>query len=239
MGDTLELRRLSSVSRAWATHAKDVIFRDVWVRYDTVDRLLALLRTKPKLGRNIRTLRVVERGRLPSAVLERLVPLLIDLMPNLRTLDVLYRHFGGVASLQPARNLLSIIGLRLRSGSYQSGEDVLRFIALFPRLESLEMSGSWDGPYAGCHAVGTLLMPRIHLKYLLLSEHHYAAPIASWIARDEVTVDRLDVVGALGVGGEPFGDMVRKIGGGVRHLEYTELTVVDILGFFAMPAPDK
>ncbi|KAJ7142384.1 hypothetical protein C8R44DRAFT_760575 [Mycena epipterygia] len=225
--ENLELRKLSLICRAWAAHSQRIIFQDVWVSYTTVRRLLALFHTSPHLGAYVHTLRVVEGATFLSdaqiavPVLERLVERLADMMPNVRTLDLLYRKFGpDVTRVEcSADALIRITHLRIRSGIFTTADNMLRFIALFPRLDALEILGHYT--IIARPSTAPPPPPR-HLRYLALGRVFCSGIVIAWLASGTVRVDDLRI-SSWGHDNTPLDSFLIKIGGGLQRLHLQEV----------------
>ncbi|KAJ7177355.1 hypothetical protein C8R43DRAFT_942625 [Mycena crocata] len=226
--NNLQLRNLCHVCRFWKKYAQKLIFREVWVTSKNVRSLLALLRTRRDLGRCVITLRVVEcfqlEGISPASqpVLEQLLHLLPSLMPNIHTLDLLGRKFGpDLIRTQLTAHcacIADITHLRLRSGIFTSADHMLGFIALFPRLEELEILGR----YTVIAAPACRVPPApTYLKYLALGLTFCSGIVLAWLASSAVQVHELRVNG-WSYRRDPFHSSVLKIGAGVTHLHLVE-----------------
>ncbi|KAJ7500631.1 hypothetical protein B0H11DRAFT_2275836 [Mycena galericulata] len=138
------MRLVCLVCSAWCACAQRFVFREVWVTDTTVPRLLALFHARPQLGICTTTLRVVESDihYLEDAqpVMEQLLERMPALMPNVRTLHILFWKFGAISdTLRSAAPVLArITHLRLSRSFPTDADDILRFTALFPALEVLE-----------------------------------------------------------------------------------------------------
>ncbi|KAJ7160013.1 hypothetical protein C8R43DRAFT_349468 [Mycena crocata] len=222
--DNLELRNLCTVCRLWRNHAQRLIFREIWVTSYNVRSLLALFRTRPDLGRCVTTLRVVEsfHSEDTSPVLEQLARPLPDLMPNVHTLDLLGRKFGPdltrLGTTAACVGITRITHLRLRSGIFTTADNMLGFIALFSRLEGLEILGHYTVVSAPAgHAPPA---PR-HLKYLALGRTFCSEIVLAWLGGSAVVVDELRVSG-WSYRHDPFHSSLVKIGAGVTRLHLVE-----------------
>lgn len=216
--DNLELRRLSIICRAWAAHSQSIIFQGVWVSYTTAQRLLALFQNSPHLGAYVHTLRVVERS---VPILEQLVERFTDVMPNVRTLDLLYRKLGPDVDFTHfecfADALTHITHLRVRTA-----DNMLHFIGLFPRLQALEILGN----YAMIAKPSTPPPPPPrHLRYLALGHIFGSGIVIAWLASGTVRVDALRI-SSWGYDSVPLKSLLIKIGGSLQRLHLRELRYI-------------
>ncbi|KAJ6566799.1 hypothetical protein B0H19DRAFT_1374215 [Mycena capillaripes] len=222
--DDIELRRLCSICQAWGTYAQGLIFREVWVKSATVQRLLLLFQRRPHLGTCVRTLRVVDASteRWLMTVLELLVEHLPDMMPNAHTLDIIGRNFGtDISHLESsAHKLAYITHLRLRGdGRLINAYKMLRFMSLFPRLEGLEILG--HSPISEDAVILSPIPPR-HLRYLCLGMIVCSRTLVESLASCLVGVDNLRI-SAWGHDDDHWVPFLRQIGDGLRHLRLEEI----------------
>ncbi|KAJ6554311.1 hypothetical protein B0H19DRAFT_144696 [Mycena capillaripes] len=205
-GDVQELCRLCTICRAWADHAQTLIFQDVWVTETDVQRLLSLFKAKPRLGRCVTTLRVVgdeirsytsytptRATENTTTVLEQLVQHLPDLMQNVRTLHFVTPGNNGAPVHNPSScvsTLSRITRLRICCRRDTTANYVLRFIALFPGLQSLEFSG-----YPGRLTGTTPFLPPalINLNRLVLPAAFCSGPIMRWLSNGWLSVIDLTI----------------------------------------------
>ncbi|KAF8182412.1 hypothetical protein K438DRAFT_1840182 [Mycena galopus ATCC 62051] len=226
-GDTIQLRHFCLVSHAWATHAQSLLFRIMYVRPSNLKRFLAVLQTRNNLGRHIVALRVIEgiywsAREEHSTVLEALGHVLAERLPNLRILDLSYKHFKFEAA-QSATWWTSISRLHVRFSQFPTAEGMIAFIAAFPRLESLDVFqcsvGDRHHRLPATEWRSSIPVPAWHLKYLAL-EAFPRNTIIDWMAADQATiaVDYLRIL-SLGPDASSFNALLQKVGGGLQHLE--------------------
>ncbi|KAJ7046083.1 hypothetical protein C8F04DRAFT_1387742 [Mycena alexandri] len=215
--DDLELRRLCTTCKAWANHIQRIIFRHIWVTSATTPRLVRLFLNKPHLGKYVQVVTVVESASFAS--IELLFVWLSDVLPNLQTLDILRCSFG--ADIFPLQQsvLVKITYLRLRSAQFTSGETLLQFIGLFPRLEGLDLSGHCAAYGRALTPPTSSLQPPRRLRYLACNATFHGV-LMKWLARGPVIVDELYITGRGGNNGE-LEDFLLKVGDGVKHLRLT------------------
>ncbi|KAJ7756583.1 hypothetical protein B0H16DRAFT_687032 [Mycena metata] len=213
------LRDLCTVCQAWGAHAQKMIFCHIWVTSVTIPRLLLLLRYKPHLGTYIETVTVAGSFRAPFGhpSMEQVFPYLSDIMPNVRTLDILIAKFG--PELVPLQHsaLRKITHLRLRSATFALPDTLLQFIALFPYLEGLEVSGDY--------VLHTALpefspSPPKHLRYLVCNAFCYDS-VMKWLASGPTMVDNL-YIPAWGFNDPLLEEFLFKIGNGLQRLWLTD-----------------
>ncbi|KAJ6549608.1 hypothetical protein DFH09DRAFT_1366804 [Mycena vulgaris] len=221
--ETMKLRELCHVCRAWAAHAQSLLFRDVHLRYKNLAPFLGLIKAS-RLGQHISALNVDEEtawwgAEGQACVLDTIAPLLAHRMPNLHTLDISYHHF---AAVQPVVQWGAVSRLHLRFCRFATTNTMVAFVAAFPRLEDLEIfqCSTLDG--AGAKrgmARSKIAMPPWHLRYLALGEYPQNALI-DWMVAESVdlTVDHLRIL-SLGPDASRFNALLAKIGGSLRHLE--------------------
>ncbi|KAJ7108245.1 hypothetical protein C8R44DRAFT_298570 [Mycena epipterygia] len=227
-GETIQLRELCRVSRMWAAQAQSLLFREVYVRYKNIGPFLALLQTSNNIGRYIVVLNLIEgshwhsiwhRGNDQPNLLDSIVAVLADAMPNVRTLDISYRDFGRVLDVRPATNWGAISRLQVRFCKFASTDIMVAFIASFPRLESLDIFQCYTQDVRASAERSEIRMPAWHLRYLAFGEFPQNALI-DWIVGDpaEIVVDHFRIL-SLGPDASSFNALLAKIGGGLRHLE--------------------
>ncbi|KAJ6453793.1 hypothetical protein C8R45DRAFT_1112343 [Mycena sanguinolenta] len=233
-GDTIQLRDLCLVSRAWASHAQSLLFRTVYVRYRNFKSFLAVLETRSDLGRYIVTLNIVEGTRWvqtehQSSVLDAIGPVLADKMCNLRTLDLSYKYFDRW-SVQAAAGWSSISRLQVRFCRFATANSMLSFFAAFPRLESLDVFQCLAGDNPAAQLRNEVPVPAWHLRYLAFGEFPQNT-LTDWLATDpgELTVDYFRIL-SLGPDASSFNALLKKVGGGLRHLELPSMYRVRLLG---------
>ncbi|KAJ7278841.1 hypothetical protein C8J57DRAFT_1304714 [Mycena rebaudengoi] len=137
----VDRRPFCCVCRAWAAHLQFFIFKDVFVTPQIFSRLAALFDTHPHLGSYIITLRVAH-GNVDF--LKKIVTFL-PAMPNLRQLDTISWTFGGLdpSQLEFVAPLAAITHLRMCTTTFSMAQTALRFVSLFPHLNSLDIIGRW------------------------------------------------------------------------------------------------
>ncbi|KAJ7756589.1 hypothetical protein B0H16DRAFT_1538474 [Mycena metata] len=218
--DVLYFRDLCTVCRAWGAHAQKIIFRHVWVTLVTIRRLWLLLRYKPHLGTYIETVTVAGSLRSPfgHTSMQQLFRYLSDIMPNVRTLDILITKFG--PELVPLQHsaLRKITHLRLRSAAFAFRDTLLQFIALFPHLEGLEVSGDYV-----LHTTPPKFSPPPpkHLRYLACNAFCYDS-VMKWLASGPTMVDNLYIT-AWGYNDSLLEEFLFKIGNRLQRLRLTDL----------------
>ncbi|KAJ7208303.1 hypothetical protein GGX14DRAFT_454341 [Mycena pura] len=237
-GHTVQLRELCRICRAWAAHAQALLFRHICVRYNDIERFLAVLDTEHNLGRHVMSLKISEKCRpldphpyIPR-LLEELDHAFSKQLPSVRTLDISYKVFGGSmdgATPHPSPGWAAISCLNLRFCRFATTDTMLAFIAAFPRLESLDVfqCSTKDGPpvfgwtplLTGVRSPGSVVMPPWHLKYLALGQFPQN-PLIDWMVSEPaaLAVDHLRIL-SLGPDASAFNALLTKIGGGLRHLE--------------------
>ncbi|KAJ6549621.1 hypothetical protein DFH09DRAFT_615894 [Mycena vulgaris] len=166
--ETMKLRELCHVCRAWAAHAQSLLFRDVHVRYKNLAPFLALLKTD-RIRQYIGAVNVIEEADRWGAegqagVLDTIGPILGRRVPNLHTLYISYRHF---AAVQPAVQWGAISRLHLRFCRFATTNMIVAFVAAFPRLRDLPVlypgqrrGQSGDGAQQDCDASVASAVPR-------------------------------------------------------------------------------
>ncbi|KAJ7182375.1 hypothetical protein C8R43DRAFT_967023 [Mycena crocata] len=221
--DVLELRDLSFVCCAWGAHAKRMIFRTIWVTPANVEQLFAVIDSKPEIGRYVRTLRAIagrHNFQETPLLLEKLVQNLPNLMPNVRTLDLL--EWRSEPVIQSVANVAGITHLRIRPGTFKNADNMVRFIALFPRLDALDVF--WQAINSDSRTISPQPPAPRRLKYLGLSNNPASSSgvIVAWLWQSgTVTVDELRLT-EYGCNHTGMVHFLRKIGDRVQHLELVE-----------------
>ncbi|KAJ7448345.1 hypothetical protein FB451DRAFT_764589 [Mycena latifolia] len=220
-GDTLRLRLLCRICRAWAAHAQSLLFRTVSVRTSTTAGFLALLNNS-SVTQHISALNIFKGSHWQGVyakqpdVLDALAPLLPAALPSLRALDISHRVFQR-AEAPPAERWGAISRLQLRFCRFATSDTLLLFLAAFPRLESLDIFQ--------CHIRGAVAppseipLPAWRLAYLALGEFPYT-PLVAWLAAapTDLAVAHLRIL-SLGPDASAFNALLAKIGAGLRRLE--------------------
>ncbi|KAJ7208302.1 hypothetical protein GGX14DRAFT_454337 [Mycena pura] len=245
-GQTIELRELCRVCLAWAEYAQAMLFRSIGVRSESEDkkRFLAVLNTKRNIGRHVVALRLsgnriwrVEFNHLRyyKSTLDELDHALIEQLPGVRTLDLVYKHLSatsGPGALQPSTKWAAISRLHLRHCCFGNVDALIALVAAFPRLESLDIAMDGDLECPDSHFTPTeppaqprssIRMPAWHLKYLALG-HFRLDEFIDWMAAEPATlaVDHLRIV-YIGSDVSVFNALLRKIGGRLRHLDLPDI----------------
>ncbi|KAJ7477399.1 hypothetical protein FB451DRAFT_1396386 [Mycena latifolia] len=220
-GDTLRLRLLCRICRAWAAHAQPLFFRTVTVRTSTTEGFLGLLNNS-SVTQHISALNIVKESYWQSDyakrpdVLDALAPLLPAAFPNLRALDISNRVFQRAEAL-PEERWGAISRLQLRFCRFATSDTLLLFLAAFSRLECLDVFQ--------CHILGAVAppsdipQPAWRLTYLALGEFLYT-PLVAWLAAapTDLAVAHLRIL-SLGPDASAFNALLAKIGAGLRRLE--------------------
>ncbi|KAJ7111653.1 hypothetical protein C8R43DRAFT_1139049 [Mycena crocata] len=224
--EVLELRELCFVCRAWGTHTQRLLFRTVWVTPANVERLFAVIQAKPKLGHYVRKLQAVCKRYFSMGpeelVLEELIQRLPELMPDVRTLDLL--GWKGEPSIQSVGNLAGITHLRIRPVTFRNAYNMFRFIALFPRIDSLDVF--WQDINPDSHSVHAPTPPAPRrLKYLGLSNNPASASgvVVAWLSQSgTIAVEELRLTEYDSIHGG-MDELLRKIGDSLQHLHLLEV----------------
>ncbi|KAK6980964.1 hypothetical protein R3P38DRAFT_465025 [Favolaschia claudopus] len=231
-GDILRLRRLCLICRAWASHAQLLLFRAVSLRHDNYERFLALLSTRDHLGRSVLCLHV-SGWRLWNepklCILDSISLATSTSLPSLHALDLSHVNLApGDVAIESGIQWSFISKLQIRFSKFTTNETMLTFIALFPRLENLEVTQCRIEVLASNARPGALqqriVLPDWHLKHLALGEFPHT-PLVDWMSQEpaELRVDRLRIL-SVGTDASALNALLRKIGGQLKHLELPELT---------------
>ncbi|KAK6991901.1 hypothetical protein R3P38DRAFT_3091355 [Favolaschia claudopus] len=231
-GDILRLRRLCLICRAWASHAQLLLFREISLRHDNYERFLALLSTRHYLGRSVLCLHV-SSWRLWNEPKLRILDsiTLTTSLPNLQALDLAHIALApddiAIESGGPQWRFIS--ELQIRFSKFTTSEAMIAFLALFPRLENLEVTQcridnlASTGPRSAPLA-HRIVLPDWHLKHLALGEFP-PTPLVDWLVQEpaELRVDHLRIL-SVGTDASALNGLLCKIGGQLKHLELPELT---------------
>ncbi|KAK7012983.1 hypothetical protein R3P38DRAFT_3007860 [Favolaschia claudopus] len=229
-GDILRLRRLCLICRAWASHAQLLLFREISLRHDNYKRFLALLSTRDHLGRSVLCLHV-SGWRLWNEPKLRILDSisLSTSLPSLHALDLSHIILApGDVAVESGVQWSFISKLQIRFSKFTTNETMIAFIALFPRLESLEVLQCRIENLALNARPGALqqhiVPPDWHLQHLALGEFPHT-PLVDWLVQEpaELRVDHLRIL-SVGTDASALNELLRKIGGQLRHLELPELT---------------
>ncbi|KAJ7208301.1 hypothetical protein GGX14DRAFT_633980 [Mycena pura] len=237
-GQTIELRELCCVCLAWAEYAQAMLFRSIGVRSDSEDRkrFLAVLNTERNIGRHVMALRLNGSGYC-NPTLDELDHTLIEQLPGVRTLDLVYKHLratSGPGALQPSTKWAAISRLHLRHCCFGNVDALIALVAAFPRLESLDIAMDGDLECPDSHFTPTeppaqprssIRMPAWHLKYLALARHFRLDEFVDWMAAEPATlvVDHLRIV-YIGYDASVFNALLRRIGRRLRHLDLPDMS---------------
>ncbi|KAK7062505.1 hypothetical protein R3P38DRAFT_2835495 [Favolaschia claudopus] len=229
-GDILRLRRLCLICRAWASHAQLLLFGEVSLRHDNYECFLALLSTRDHLGRSVLCLHI-SGWRLwnePKLCILDSISLATSL-PSLHALDLSHINLApGDVAIESGLQWSLISKLQIRFSKFTTNEAMITFIALFSRLQSLEVVQCRIEVLASNARPGALqrriVLPEWHLKYLAFGEFPHI-PLIDWMSQEpaELRVDHLRIL-SVGTDASALNGLLRKIGGQLKHLELPELT---------------
>ncbi|KAK7050090.1 hypothetical protein R3P38DRAFT_2861905 [Favolaschia claudopus] len=225
-GDILRLRRLCLICRAWASHAQLLLFREISLRHDNYERFLSLLSTRDYLGRSVLCLHVSGWRLWNEPKLHILDSIsLTPSLPNLQALDLAHIALApddiAIESGGPQWRFIS--ELQIRFSKFTTSETMIAFIALFPRLDNLEVTQCRIDNLAST-LEHRIVLPDWHLKHLALGEFP-PTPLVDWMVQEpaELRVDHLRIL-SVGTDASALNGLLRKIGGQLKHLELPELT---------------